>query len=60
MHSGKVRVTSLYTSELAHTDSEEIKTLRANLKQARQDHQALEAQVRELRSTETSTRVYLL
>jgi nucleoprotein TPR len=36
---------------------EEIQTLRSNLKQARQEHQALEAQVRELRSTETSTKV---
>lgn len=36
---------------------EEIQTLRANLKQARQENQALESQVRELRSTETSTKV---
>lgn len=36
---------------------EEVQTLRSNLKQARQEHQALEAQVRELRSTETSTTV---
>lgn len=37
---------------------EEINTLRANLKEARQEHQALEAQVRELRSTETTTKVF--
>lgn len=36
---------------------EEIQTLRANLKDARQEHQTLEAQVRELRSIETSTKV---
>lgn len=36
---------------------EEIQTLRANLKGARQEHQTLEAQVRELRSIETSTKV---
>ena len=36
---------------------EEIQTLRSNLKQARQEHQALEAQVRELRSTENATKV---
>ena len=36
---------------------DEIKTLRANLKQARHDHQTLELQVRELRSTDTSTKV---
>lgn len=33
--------------------------MRANLKQARQEHQALEAQVRELRSVETSTKVFI-
>lgn len=36
---------------------EEIQTLRSNLKQARQEHQTLEAQVRELRSTENATKV---
>lgn len=36
---------------------EEIHTLRANLKEARQEHQTLEAQVRELRSTETAIKV---
>jgi nucleoprotein TPR len=36
---------------------EEVQTLRASLREARQDHQALEAQVRELRSAETSTKV---
>ena len=36
---------------------EEIQNLRANLKEARQEHQTLEAQVRELRSIETSTKV---
>ena len=36
---------------------EEVQNLRANLKEARQEHQTLEAQVRELRSTETSTKV---
>ncbi|KAF9483517.1 hypothetical protein BDN70DRAFT_873831 [Pholiota conissans] len=35
---------------------EEIHTLRSNLKEARHEHQALEAQVRELRSTETATK----
>ncbi|KAF6755929.1 hypothetical protein DFP72DRAFT_895626 [Ephemerocybe angulata] len=34
----------------------EIQTLRANLKEARQEHQALESQVRELKSSETSTK----
>ncbi|KAF8158177.1 hypothetical protein B0H34DRAFT_444170 [Crassisporium funariophilum] len=38
---------------------EEIHTLRANLKEARQEHQVLEAHVRELRSTETSTKFKL-
>ncbi|KAL6308319.1 hypothetical protein BKA93DRAFT_560042 [Sparassis latifolia] len=38
---------------------EEIRTLRGNLKQARQEHQALESQVRELRSSETSTKFML-
>lgn len=38
--------------------TDEIKTLRANLKEARQEHQALEVQVRELRSTETSSKVH--
>lgn len=35
---------------------EEIQTHRFNLKQARQDQQTLESQLRELRSTDTSTR----
>ena len=37
--------------------TEEVQNLRSSLRQARQDHQALETQVRELRSTETSTKV---
>ena len=37
----------------------EIHTLRADLKQARQDHQALERKIRELTSAETSTKVCL-
>ncbi len=37
--------------------SEEIHTLRANLKEARMEHQSMEAQLRELRSTETATKV---
>ena len=36
---------------------EEIHTLRVNLKQARQDQQSLETQLRELRSAESSTKV---
>jgi len=36
---------------------EEIQTLRANLKQARQDQQSLETQLREVRSAESSTKV---
>ncbi|SRR6266550_1082238 len=36
---------------------EEIQTLRSNLKEARQDYQSLESQLRELRSAETSTKV---
>ena len=42
---------------IAEPSIEEIQTLRANLKEARQEHQTLEAQVRELRSIETSTKV---
>ena len=42
---------------MAEPPIEEIQTLRANLKEARQEHQTLEAQVRELRSIETSTKV---
>lgn len=38
---------------------EEIQTLRTNLRQARQEYQTLESQVRELRSTETSNKVLL-
>lgn len=41
-------------ADIHHTD--EIQTLRANLKQARQDHQALESQLRELRSMETAAK----
>ena len=36
---------------------EEIQTLRSNLKEARQDYQSLESQLRELRSAETSMKV---
>ena len=39
--------------------TEEIQTLRTNLKQARQEHQALEGQLRELRSAETATKFKL-
>ena len=42
---------------IAEPSIEEIQTLRANLKEARQEHQTLEAQARELRSIETSTKV---
>jgi hypothetical protein len=38
-------------------NTEEINTLRTSLKQARQEHLALETQLRELRSTENSTKV---
>ncbi|KAI0338862.1 hypothetical protein BDW22DRAFT_1362157 [Trametopsis cervina] len=38
---------------------EEIHTLRGNLKQARQDYQGLESQLRELRSTETANKFKL-
>ena len=37
--------------------SEEIHSLRANLKEARMEHQSMEAQLRELRSRETATKV---
>ena len=43
------------STDLGATD--EVQNLRKSLRQARQDHQALETQVRELRSTETSTKV---
>ena len=36
--------------------TEEIQNLRSNLKQARQEHQSLEGQLRELRSAETATK----
>jgi len=36
---------------------EEIHTLRANFKEARMEHQSIEAQLRELRSRETATKV---
>jgi predicted RNase H-like nuclease (RuvC/YqgF family) len=42
---------------IAESSIEEIQTLRTNLKEARQEHQTLEARVRELRSIETSTKV---
>lgn len=42
---------------IAESSIEEILTLRTNLKEARLEHQTLEAQVRELRSIETSTKV---
>lgn len=38
---------------------DEIQTLRVSLKQARQDQQSLETQLRELRSAESSTKVRL-
>lgn len=37
--------------------TEEVTTLRANLKEARQEHQKLEAQLRDLRSSENSNKV---
>lgn len=36
---------------------EEVSTLRANLKEARQEHSKLETQIRDLRSAETSNKV---
>ncbi len=39
---------------------EEIHTLRVNLKEAHMEHQSMEAQLRELRSTETVTKVGFL
>ena len=48
---------SVHSTDLGATD--EVQNLRTSLRQARQDHQALETQVRELRSTETSTKVAL-
>ena len=41
-------------------EPEEIQTLRTSIKQARQDQQAVETQLRELRSTESSTKVCAL
>ena len=38
--------------------TEEISTLRTNLKQSRHEYQELEGQVRELRSTENSSKVF--
>ena len=49
-------VVSRLQEDAAQRDAE-IQTLRTDLKQARQEHQALERQVRELTSTETSTKV---
>ena len=49
-------VVSRLQDDAAQRDAE-IQTLRADLKQARQDHQALERQLRELTSAETSTKV---
>lgn len=40
-----------------HHITEEVTTLRANLKDARQEHQKLETQIRDLRSAETSNKV---
>ncbi len=51
-----IGVVSRLKEDAAQRDSE-IQTLRADLKQARQEHQALERQVRELTSAETSTKV---
>jgi len=39
--------------------AEEIHTLRESLKEARQEHQTLEGQVRELRSAETANKVII-
>ena len=49
-------VVSRLQDDAAQRDAE-IQTLRADLKQARQDHQAWERQLRELTSSETSTKV---
>ena len=49
-------VAFLYT----HSSLEEISTLRTNLKQSRHEYQELESQVRELRSTENSSKVFEL
>jgi nucleoprotein TPR len=55
---GNAEQVYFYAVSLIHdVAAEEVQTLRANLREARQDHQALEAQVRELRSAETSTKV---
>lgn len=47
----------LFTSD-HHGIIEEVSTLRANLKEARQEHTKLETQIRDLRSAETSNKVY--
>ena len=49
-------VVSRLQEDAAQRDTE-IQTLRSDLKQARQEHQSLERQVRELTSAETSTKV---
>lgn len=48
---------STYLFASSHLVIEEVTTLRANLKEARQEHQKLETQIRDLRSTETSNKV---
>ena len=52
-------VVSRLQEDAAQRDTE-IQTLRSDLKQARQEHQSLERQVRELTSVETSTKVRVI
>ena len=52
-------VVSRLQEDAAQRDTE-IQTLRSDLKQARQEHQSLERQVRELTSAETSTKVRVI
>jgi len=56
----KTTCSHLLTLFTLATATGEIQTLRANLKQARQDYQSLETQLREVRSTENATKVGIL
>ncbi|KAG6853933.1 hypothetical protein C0991_012425 [Blastosporella zonata] len=51
-----VGVISRLKQDSAQREGKEIQTLRTSLKEARQEHQALESQVRKLRSGETATK----
>ncbi|OCH84090.1 hypothetical protein OBBRIDRAFT_808494 [Obba rivulosa] len=51
-----VVVVSRLREDITQRDAEEILTLRNNLRQARQEYQALESQLRELRSSDTATK----